>query len=103
MAAYLRLETAAAGIHLHELPDGHSDEDLAALRARYGIPNDWQDHPDRGQPTTRLPGGGYAPPSGQGWDVSLIDGPLHPSLLAIATVHALAHDPEDAFPEENRR
>ncbi|WP_435585825.1 hypothetical protein [Micromonospora aurantiaca (nom. illeg.)] len=87
MATYLRLETAASGIHLHELPDGYTDEDLAALRARYGIPDDWPDHPDRGQPTTRLPGGGYAPPSGQGWDVSLIDGPLHPSLLEIATVH----------------
>lgn len=87
MSTYLRLETAADGIHLHELPDGFTDDDVAELRARYDIPDDWAEHPDRGEPTTRLPAGSYTPPSGKGWDVSILEGPMHQSLLEIATVH----------------
>lgn len=87
MTTYLRLETAAAGIHLHELPDGFTDDQVAELRARYEIPDDWAEHPDRGEPTTRLPGGGMTEPAGRGWDVAVLEGPLHPSLLAMATLH----------------
>lgn len=97
MTHYLRVETAAAGVHLHPLPDDLTDEQLAgritALQARYDIPPDWSDHPDRGSPAMRLPGGGMTEPVGQGWDVAVLEGPLHPSLLEAATLHHAEEGP----------
>ncbi|MFI6332909.1 hypothetical protein ACIBBG_31960 [Micromonospora chersina] len=91
MSWYARIETTEAGIHLHPLPDSITPEDLdqllTELRGRYGIPDDWAEHPDRGAPVTRLPGGQLTEPAGRGWGVAILSGPLHPSLLAIATVH----------------
>lgn len=78
---YARIQTTAAGIHLYELVAATTDEEqearaqrIAELCVEYGIPEDWAGHPDR---------------DAEGWDVSIIDGPVHPKLLAIATVHPL--------------
>lgn len=84
---YARVETAD-GIHLYPLPeDQELDDLLAQLRERHGIPDDWADHPDRGSPVTRMPDGTLTRPAGKAWDVAVISGPLHPDLIAMATVH----------------
>ncbi len=78
---YARLQTTAEDIHVYELADATTDAELEArsqridaLRAQHGIPDDWV-------------GGDYPPPAL--YDVSVIEGPLHPSLLAAAQLHPL--------------
>lgn len=75
---YARIETAADGIHLYELVAADTEAELVAradrvaeLRAAHGIPENWVEDDQAG------------------WDVSVIQGPLHPKLLAIATMHPL--------------
>ncbi len=47
---------------------------IAELNARHQVPDDWME-------------------SGQGWDVAMLEGDLHPSLLAVATLHDIDDTP----------
>ncbi len=66
-------------VHLYPLGEADEpgaidgiDDQLAAARAAHGLPDDWFERPESAE---------------NGWDVSVISGPPHPTLLARATMH----------------
>lgn len=72
---HYRLITADDDIEVYPLPDAETVADyeqrgriIVALNARHGVPDDWFD-------------------TGHGWDVAVLEGDLHPSLVAKATMH----------------
>ncbi|SCL43393.1 hypothetical protein GA0074692_6859 [Micromonospora pallida] len=71
---YLRIRTPTGDeIHLYEIgiavdPNPLVEQHLDRIRAELGIPEGWID---------------------AGWDISLLDAPLHPKLLEIAILHPL--------------
>lgn len=84
---YARIQTTVDEIHLYELAPAVTEEEMEArtrrieeLRIAHGIPEDWV--------------AGYPPPAQ--YDVSILEGPLHPKLVAIATLHPL--DPDGTEP-----
>lgn len=75
-------------VEIYPLPEATTADDydrrsriVAALNARHQVPDDWME-------------------SGAGWDVALLEGDLHPSLVQMATLHDIddtpAGDEEDA-------
>lgn len=101
MTDYARIETAD-GIDFYPLPDDVAAREAALtdLLTRHGIPADWIDSPDRGLPrqqrgrsnASRLRGRpdlSWSPPVGNGWDVSVAEGPPYvaQALADITTVH----------------
>ncbi len=86
---HYRLVTDTGAIEIYPLPDASSDDDytergriIAALNERHGVPEDWFE-------------------SGAGWDVACMEGTLHPTLLANATLHDASEVPTDKpIPEE---
>jgi hypothetical protein len=69
------------GIEIYPLPEAATDDDydrrsriIAELNDRHGVPEDWMQQ-------------------GQSWDVAVLEGELHPKLLAQATLHPVEEVP----------
>ena len=99
MTEYAKIESTADGTHLYVLPPASTEQDWAdrdnimgQLRALHDVPEDWQEHPDRGRPWTRSPGGTMIEPIPMGWDVAILEDP-HPSI--ISREGTVVHPPED--------
>lgn len=77
---YALIRTPAPAVHLFELGEVEDPGPVWGQRregicAELGVPDEWINVP--------------------GWDVSLLEGEPHPSLLAVAILHPLPADPPE--------
>jgi hypothetical protein len=75
-------------IEIYPMPEAASPSDydrrgriIEELNQRHGVPPNWIE-------------------SGEGWDVALLEGDLHPSLIAASNMHPIGEVPSGDLPPE---